>query len=57
MSRYYQLFKTKDERDKWEREHSQYRICMRMTAQELKEELPSIDIADFEFCTIWTNDF
>ena len=43
MARYYQMFRTQEERKAWETEQkkkdTKFRVCMRMTAEQLKKDL------------------
>ena len=58
MARYYQMFKTQGERKAWEIEQkkrdTKFRACMRMTAKQLKKDLPFVEIEDYKYATIWT---
>lgn len=60
MARYYQMFETKEERTAWEKDRKEkdpkFRVCMRMTAKQLKKDLPFVDIGKFKYATIWTNE-
>lgn len=59
MARWYQMFATKEEREAWEAEKKKqpgFRVCMRMTAKQLKKDLPFVDITGFNYATIWTSD-
>ena len=60
MSRFYQMFKTQADRKAWEAEQkkkdSNFRVCMRMTAKQLKEDLPFVEIGEYKFVTIWTTE-
>ena len=60
MARYYQMFATKEERTSWENkrkdEDKKFRVCMRMTAIQLKKDLPFINIDGYKYATIWTNE-
>ena len=43
MARYYKMFTSAEERKQWEekqkREHSDFKVCMHMTAKQLAEDL------------------
>lgn len=58
MTRFYQMFKTQEERKAWETEQkkkdAKFRVCMRMTAKQLKKDLPFVDIGDYKFASIYT---
>ena len=60
MARYYKMFKSKDEQNVWEKEMAQknktFRVCMRMTTKQLKEDLPHIDTKGYVDATIYTFD-
>lgn len=60
MARFYQMFKTQADRKAWETEQkkkdAKFRVCMRMTTKQLKEELPFVEIGDYKYATIWTNE-
>ena len=60
MARYYQMFKTQEERKKWEKEkkahEKNFRVCFRCTAKQLKKDLPFVNIDGFKYATIWTNE-
>lgn len=60
MARYYQMFETQEERKTWEKaqkdKDEKFRVCMRMTAKQLKKDLPFIDIGNYKYATIWTNE-
>lgn len=60
MARYYQMFRTKEERKMWEteqkKEDTKFRVCMRMTAKQLKKDLPFVETEDYKYATIWTNE-
>lgn len=60
MARWYNMFHSVDERKQWEQEMKlkdiKFRVCMRMTAKQLKKDLPFVDIADYKYATIWTNE-
>ena len=60
MARYYQMFETKEERTAWEKKEKdknpKFKVCMRMTARELKEDMPFVDITNFKYVTIWSNE-
>ena len=55
--RYYQLFKDKKEQKEWETkkkaEGAGFKVCMRMTAKQLKEDLPFVNIDGYTAATIW----
>ena len=60
MARYFQMFRTQEERKAWETEQkkkdTKFRVCMRMTAEQLKKELMFVEIGDYKYATIWTNE-
>lgn len=55
--RYYQMFRTKDEQKAWEKEMAEknenFKVCMRMTAKQLKSDLPHINTEGFTTATVW----
>ena len=55
--RYYQLFKDKKEQAEWEAqkkaENAGFKVCMRMTAKQLKDDLPFVNIEGYTVATIW----
>lgn len=58
--RMYKMFDTKEHREEWikeqHKEHPNFRICFRCSAQELKEDLPYIHIDDFTSALVYTFD-
>ena len=60
MARWYQMFSTQEERKAWEKERKEkdqkFRVCMRMTAKQLKKDLPFVQIDGYKYATIWTNE-
>lgn len=59
--RYYNLFKTQEERSKWEREkkkaNDNFQVCFRIPVKYLKKEVYLTDeqIATYKFATVWRN--
>ena len=60
MARWYQMFGTQEERKSWEKEQKEkdqkFRVCMRMTAKQLKKDLPFVQIDGYKYAIIWTNE-
>lgn len=58
--RFYQCFKTKEERTEWERErkskNDNFVVCMHKTARQLEKEMymPKGELKDFEYATVYT---
>lgn len=60
MARFYQCFKTQEERDAWEKEqmskHPNFKVCMRMPVRQLEREMgmpPTTLSYKFSFATIY----
>lgn len=61
MARFYQCFKTQEERDAWEKEqksnHPNFKVCMRMPVRQLEREMgmPPMQLGahGFKFATIY----
>ena len=54
---FYQMFTTKEEREQWIKEQkkdSNFRLCFRCTAKQLKEDLPFISINGFKSAVVYT---
>lgn len=58
MNRYFNLFNSKEEQKAWEKsmkeENENFKVCIRMTAFQLKQMLPFVDIGSYKFATVWT---
>ena len=56
--RMYQMFPTKEERERWikeqEKKDPNFRLCFRCTAKQLKEDLPFISINGFKSAVVYT---
>ena len=55
--RYYKFFKTRKEQIDWEAqkivETPGFKVCMRLTGKQIKDELPFINIVGYNFASIW----
>ena len=60
MARWYQCFETMEERKAWEKkkqaENKRFKVCMRMTAKQLEQDLymPKGELDKYKYATIYT---